>query len=118
MKVIVVVGNKGGVGKTSIALMLAQYLAIVKKLIGGLIDLDPQGNSSCTLIKMQRDPAHQTGYMPTAHPNWDPNHPPENNPNWDGISSIADIFVGRPMRSYPTWVDNLVCFPSFFCIIT
>lgn len=117
MKVITTAGNKGGIGKSTIALTLAQYLATQKNMKGAFIDLDPQGNSSSSLIPTTRDPAHPTGYMPKAHPEWDPDNLPEDDPHWDGISSIADIFVGRSIYPYPTWVKNLQCFPSFASLL-
>lgn len=117
MKVITIAGNKGGIGKSTIALTLAQYLATNKNMKGVFIDLDPQGNSSSSLIPTTRDPAHPTGYMPKPHIEWDPNNPPEDDPDWDGISSIADIFMGRPIYPYPTWLDNLECFPSFASLL-
>ncbi len=117
MKVITTAGNKGGIGKSTIALTLAQYLSICKNMKGAFIDLDPQGNSSSSLIPTIRDPAHPTGYMPQPHPEWDPNDPPEDDLLWDGISSIADIFIGRPIYPYPTWVNNLKCFPSFASLL-
>ena len=117
MKVITTAGNKGGIGKSTISLILAQYLAREKNLKGAFIDLDPQGNSSSSLIPMTRDPALTTGYMPEPHPDWDPNNLPEDNPHWDGISSIADIFMGKQIYSYETWVKNLECFPSFASVL-
>jgi chromosome partitioning protein len=117
MKVITTAGNKGGIGKSTIALTLAQYLCECKKMKGAFVDLDPQGNSSSSLIPMTKDPAHPTGYMPKIHPEWDPNNLPEDNPHWDGISSIADIFLGNPIYSYPTWVNSLECFPSFASLL-
>jgi chromosome partitioning protein len=117
MKVITTAGNKGGIGKSTIALTLAQFLAQVKKMKGAFIDLDPQGNSSSSLIPMTRDPAHPTGYMPKPHPEWNSSEPSEDDPYWDGISSIADIFIGRPIYPYPTWLENLKCFPSFASLL-
>lgn len=117
MKVITTAGNKGGIGKSTIALTLAQYLAKNKNMKGVFIDLDPQGNSSSSLIPMTRDPAHPTGYMPMPHPEWDPKNLPEDDKDWDGISSIADLFIGRPIYPYSTWVDNLQCFPSFASLL-
>lgn len=117
MKVITIAGNKGGIGKSTIALTLSQYLSEQKGMKGAFIDLDPQGNSSSSLIPMTRDPAHPTGYMPEPHPEWDPKDPSEDDPHWDGISSIADIFIGRPIYAYPTWLKNLHCFPSFASLL-
>lgn len=117
MKVITTAGNKGGIGKSTVALTLAQYFAGSKNMKGVFIDLDPQGNSSSSLISMARDPAHPTGYMPKPHPEWDPNNVPEDDPHWDGISSIADIFIGRPIYPYPTWLEHLQCFPSFASLL-
>ena len=117
MKVIVTAGNKGGIGKSFSSLTLAQYLVLIKNLKGALIDLDPQGNSSSSLIPMVRDPAHVTGYMPKSHPEFAPHNLPEDDPHWDGISSIADIFAGRHIYPYPTWLDNLQCFPSFASLL-
>lgn len=117
MKVITTAGNKGGIGKSTIALTLAQYLTECKNMKGALIDLDPQGNSSSSLIPMAPDPAHPTGYMPELHPEWDSSNPSEDDPHWDGISSIADIFIGRPIYPYSTWLKNLQCFPSFASLL-
>lgn len=117
MKVITVAGNKGGIGKSTQALTFSQYLALIKKLKGAFIDLDPQSNSSSSLIPMVRDPAHPVGYMPMPHPEWDPSNLPEDDPHWDGISSISDIFTGKAIYPYPTWVENLHCFPSFASVL-
>ena len=117
MKVITTAGNKGGIGKSTVALTLTQYLSQIKNMKGAFIDLDPQGNSSSSLIPMTRDPSHPTGYMPKHHPEWEPDNIPEDDPYWDGISSIADIFIGRPIYPYPTWIENVQCFPSFASLL-
>jgi chromosome partitioning protein len=49
-KVISVINLKGGVGKTTITVALAEFLAIEKHLHVLVIDLDPQTNSTVSLI--------------------------------------------------------------------
>jgi chromosome partitioning protein len=49
-KVISIINLKGGVGKTTITVALAEFLAIEKQLNVLVIDLDPQTNSTVSLI--------------------------------------------------------------------
>ena len=43
--------------------------------------------------------------------------PPEDDPTLGRYSRIADIFIGRPIYPYQTWVENLQCFPSFASLL-
>ena len=109
MKIIVPTNNKGGVGKTKISIILSEYFSAVLKKKVLAIDFDPQCNFSRRFIKMQIDPAAQHGYMPPLHPQFDPN---DNDDDWDGRSSIADIFNGNEVIPYPTHIENLDIAPA------
>lgn len=110
MRVIVPTNNKGGVGKTKISILLSEYFSVVqkKRVLG--IDFDPQCNFSRRFIKMQIDPAAQHGYMPPLHPQFNPND--EEDEDWAGRSSIADIFHGRAVIPYPTYIENFDIAPA------
>ena len=107
-KVIVSATHKGGEGKTTNSIMLAEYAALVLNLPTLIIDMDPQANLSGRYIKMEYDPAYHGGKIPSLHPEFDP----ESDDNWDGRSSIANIFYGEEVIPYPTSIKNLDLMPS------
>jgi len=104
IKVIVSATNKGGEGKTTTTINLAEYLALVKNKRVLCIDLDPQANLSNRYIEMDVDPDSLEGKVPP------------NNPDLQGenktISSIADIFFGENVCPYKTNFKNLELMPS------
>lgn len=108
MKIIVPTNNKGGVGKTKISMILAEYFSYLKKKKTLIIDFDPQCNLSRRFIKMEIDPSSPQGYYPPLHPDYDPNE----DQSWDGRSSIADIFLGNPITPYPTFIESLDIAPA------
>jgi chromosome partitioning protein len=110
MRIISVVNNKGGVGKTTISRILAEYFSIIKKERVLALDLDPQGNLSNRFIKLEIDPYQEFGKIPPIHPSYDATDP--EHANWDGRSSIAGIFFGEPIFPYPTHIDTLEICPS------
>jgi chromosome partitioning protein len=59
---------------------------------------------------MEIDPAAPEGLMPPIHPDYDPIDP--NDQDWDGRSSIAEIFYGQGVVPYPTYVSNLDIAPG------
>ncbi len=110
MKVIAFVNNKGGVGKTLGSQTLTEYLCKEKHKKVLAIDFDPQCNFSARYLRMEVDPVAPEGHMPPLHPDFDPNDPDD--AEWDGRSSIADIFYGEGVVPYPTFVNNLDLAPG------
>lgn len=111
MKIIVPTNNKGGVGKTKVSTILAEYFSHIKKRKTLAIDFDPQCNLSRRFIKMELDPSSPQGYYPPLHPDYNSNDPNEDN-SWDGRSSIANIFFGKAVIPYPTFIENLDIAPA------
>ncbi len=113
MKVFVPVNNKGGVGKTRIAAMFAEYSAKILNKKALLIDFDPQCNLSMLYLNMETDPAAPEGYIPPIHPDFSSE---DNNRDWDGRSTIADLFYpelsSHGILPYPTYIDNLEISPA------
>jgi chromosome partitioning protein len=111
MKIIVPTNNKGGVGKTKVSMILAEYFSYVCNKKTLVIDFDPQCNLSRRFIQMELDPSSPQGYYPPLHPDYDPEDPNEDS-SWDGRSSIANIFFGQPVITYPTFIKNLDIAPA------
>lgn len=108
-KIIVNATHKGGEGKTTNSIMLAEYAAIILGLKTLIIDMDPQGNFSGRYIKMEYDPAYPGGKIPAIHPDYEA----EKDQEWDGRSSIANIFYGEEVVPYPTSISNLELLPAY-----
>lgn len=107
-KIIVNATHKGGEGKTTNSIMLAEYSAIILKLRTLIIDLDPQANFSGRYAKMEYDPAYKGGKIPPLHPDYDP----AEDSDWCGRSGIANIFYGEEVVPYPTLIPNLELLPA------
>lgn len=110
MKIIAPANNKGGVGKTKVSILLAEYMSKILNKRVLAIDFDPQCNFSQRFLKMEIDPAAPQGLIPPIHPDYDPNDP--ENGNWDGRSSIADIFFDPGVIPYQTHIGNLDILPG------
>lgn len=110
MEIIAFVNNKGGVGKTTCSKLMAEYLSKTKKMRTLGIDFDPQCNFSHQYLHMEIDPAAPEGLMPPIHPDFNPVDPDD--ADWDGRSSIAEIFYGQGVVPYPTYVENLDIAPG------
>ncbi len=110
MKIIAFVNNKGGVGKTTCSKIMAEYLSKVKKMSVLGIDFDPQCNFSHQYLRMEIDPVAPEGLIPPIHPDYNPNDPDDS--DWEGRSSIAEIFYGQGVVPYPTYIENLDIAPG------
>jgi chromosome partitioning protein len=110
MQIIAFVNNKGGVGKTTCSRLMAEYLSKSKKLRTLGIDCDPQCNFSHQYLHMEIDPVAPEGLMPPIHPDYNPLDIED--ADWDGRSSISEIFYGQGVIPYPTYVENLDIAPG------
>ena len=108
LKIIVNATHKGGEGKTTNTIMLAEYVALVLNLKTLIIDMDPQANFSGRYIHMEYDPAYRGGKIPALHPDYEP----DVDQDWDGRSGIANIFYGEEVIPYPTAIPNLDLLPA------
>ena len=101
-KILAVVNQKGGVGKTTICDIFSEYLPLKKGVRTGFGDLDMQCNYTDSKIGMDPDPDAIGGSVPPPHPDF------EQNENVLERSSIADCFYGHAFLPYPTWIDEEV----------
>lgn len=101
-KVLAVLNQKGGVGKTTVASVIAEYAAIVCKKNVLVVDLDMQCNSSDYWVGMETAPQATGGQLPPKHPDYD------GDADLDPRSSIADIFFGKAVLPHSTYIhpDN------------
>lgn len=97
-KVLAVLNQKGGVGKTTVASVIAEYAAIVAKKNVLVVDLDMQCNSSDYWVGMESAPQATGGQLPPLHPDYD------GDPDLDSRSSIADIFFGKAVLPHSTYI--------------
>jgi len=107
-KVIANATNKGGEGKTTMSIMIAEYAAIIMRKNVLAIDLDPQANFSKYYLNLEYDPVYKGGKVPPLHPEYNP----DEDVSWDGRSSIANIFYGEEVIPYPTDFKNIEMLPA------
>ncbi|MFA6094267.1 MAG: ParA family protein [Candidatus Paceibacterota bacterium] len=105
MKILVTVQNKGGVGKTTVCRLISEYLTRQGKKVLG-IDLDSQCNFSRRFLTMDIDSTDPDGIMPPLHPDYD------DDDNWDGRSSSADIYYSGQVLPYPTYLEGMDILPG------
>lgn len=107
MRVLAIVQNKGGVGKTTVARLLTEYFGIHGIRVLG-IDLDPQCNFSRRFLTMQLDPTDPDGVIPPLHPDYDE----KEDADWNGRSASADIFYEGMVVPYGTRYPSVDLLPG------
>lgn len=95
-----VLNQKGGVGKTTISAVLAEYAALQLGLKVLVVDLDMQCNSSDYWVGMESAPKAPGGQLPPKHPEW------AGDDDTEERSSIADTFFGKGALPYPTFITS------------
>jgi chromosome partitioning protein len=108
MKIIANATNKGGEGKTTMSIMLAEYIGLILKKRVLAIDLDPQANFSKYYLNLDYDPIYKGGKIPPIHPEYNP----DEDLDWNGRSTIANIFYGEEVIPYPTLFPNIEILPA------
>jgi chromosome partitioning protein len=99
-KILGIFNQKGGVGKTTMASIIAEYAAVVKHLSVLVVDLDMQCNSSDYWVGMESAPGEPGGQLPPPHPDF------EEGINIEQRSTIADIFYGKAVMPYETFIQE------------
>lgn len=112
VKVIGIVNNKGGVGKTTTAKTVSEYLASQLGVPTLAVDLDPQCNLSARFLEMEPEADPDGSFQPPIHPEFDPTD--RDLAAWSGRSSSADIFYspGQGIFPYPTQYEYLDILPG------
>lgn len=96
--VLAVLNQKGGVGKTTTVTVLAEYGALVWKMLERnqarnarilVVDLDMQCNTSDYFVGMETSPQSRGGQLPPSHPDYD------GSDDLSERSTIADVFYGK-----------------------
>lgn len=96
--------QKGGVGKTAVSSIVAEYASIKAHMNVLVVDLDLQANSSDYWVGMESSPQSTGGQIPPIHPDW-----VKDDPDFEGIeerSTIADVFFGKEILPYETFINE------------
>jgi len=99
--------QKGGVGKSLVSSIIAEYASIIGKKNVLLIDLDMQCNSSDLWVGMEDSPNSQGGQLPPKHPDYD------GDDEINERSTIADIFFGKAVVPFETYISEANGFDNY-----
>ncbi|NQZ90257.1 MAG: ParA family protein [Colwellia sp.] len=101
-----VFNQKGGVGKSLVTSIVAEYAAIKANMNVLVVDLDMQCNSSDYWVGMENSPQSTGGQLPPIHPDYIEDD--EDFSDVEARSTIADTFYGKEVLAYETYIkpDN------------
>jgi chromosome partitioning protein len=102
--------NKGGEGKTTWARLIAEWASRMKLRVL-MLDFDPQCNMSRRYLKMESDDSEAEGVLPPVHPDFAGGD--TGDPDWDGRSSVVDIFTANGANPYPTANEYIEILPGY-----
>ncbi|MCJ8313822.1 MAG: ParA family protein [Saccharospirillaceae bacterium] len=97
--VVLFINNKGGVGKTTITQLFAEYACVKKEQRVLIIGFDGQMNLEEAYIDVVNDP--DLGKIPPIHPEWD-ELTEEEKGDFNARSSITDWLLNKLVMPYPT----------------
>ncbi len=107
--VLAILNQKGGVGKTTVVSILAEYGALLWEMKEGrkkrnarvlVIDLDMQCNTSDYFVGMEAAKGVRGGQLPPKHPDYD------GSDDMMERSTIGDIFFGRVVLPHSVTFDG------------
>ncbi len=98
-----VFNQKGGVGKSLVSSILAEYAAIKQSMNVLVVDLDMQCNSSDYWVGMENCPNSPGGQLPPKHPEYIAGEPDFK--DVEERSTIADTFYGKEILEYETYIN-------------
>jgi chromosome partitioning protein len=104
-KIIAVMNEKGGVGKTFLCMLLGQWFSLVRGFNCLIVDLDMQANSSDRWLEegMIYKENAVGGKIPPIHPDY---ADAENKEDMCERSTVADIFDNKIVLPYATWIHE------------
>ena len=112
LKVISVVNNKGGVGKTTVTKALAEYTAQIEGYRTLLLDMDAQCSLSNRYLAMEQARDAAGSFAPPIHPEFRSDDPDMD--GWSGRSSTSDLYYDMKygIYPYPTGYERLEILPA------
>ena len=115
MHVVVLSNQKGGVGKSTLSVLLAQWLAERHRLRVGVIDLDTQANASRSLARFDSGRAAVTFFE--AHGATSTRAQAASIALFPGSKRLADLELARPEFILPAFRNQVAALGECFDVV-